>query len=102
MPQLLSWTTTVPFSVTVIREETDIHPPLPVFQVSICDYFTEHSRFQFTLLVILKLTSITEPNISVQIMSVQVMRVNNKSSIMKYDKNNEAYFTGFALTAFSF
>lgn len=57
----------------------------------------------FIRIVILKLTNITNPDISVSfLLSVPIIEANNESNIRKYDKNNWAYFSGLAFTAFSF
>lgn len=46
-------------------------------------------QIYFIRVVILKLTSITESDISVLfLLSIQIIKVNNKSSIKNYDKNN--------------
>lgn len=47
------------------------------------------TQVYFIRMVILKLISSIKPEISVSfLMSVQIIKVNNKNNIMKYDKNN--------------
>ena len=57
-------------------------------------------------IVRLKLTEaliITEPEISVSfLLSVQIIKVNNKHNVMKDDENNQASFSGCAYITFSF
>lgn len=47
------------------------------------------TQVYFIRMVILKLTSLIEPDLSVSfLLSVRIIEVNNKSNIRKYDKNN--------------